>query len=64
MRINNYQGTVADRPINTTVVESVPAERTHLPAHKPSFMDNILAHMNSQDNVVPAGKLPVYNKGL
>ena len=64
MRINNYRGTVADRPIDAVVVEPegtyVPQQ---LPAQKSSFMDKILSQKNNQSNLVPAGNLPVYNKG-
>ena len=63
MRINNYQGTIADRPIDTIVVEPTTAEISQLPVKTPSFMDNVLSHLNSQNNVIPAGNLPVYDKG-
>lgn len=63
MRINNYQGTVADRPINTVVVEPVAAETPQLPARQPRFMNNVLSRLNGQGNVIPAGNLPVYDKG-
>lgn len=63
MRINNYQGTVADRPIDTVVVEPEARETPQLPARQPKFMDNVLSQLNSQSNVIPAGNLPVYDKG-
>jgi hypothetical protein len=62
MRIN-YQGTVADRPMNTVVVEPAATEEPQLPANSPNFMNNITSHLNGQNNIVPAGNLPVYDKG-
>lgn len=75
MKINNYKGTVADRPIDTVVVEPevmpmperVPGvqDRQHIPGVQDSlFIDKILSRMNGQNNIVPAGDLPVYNKGF
>ena len=63
MRINNYQGTIADRPIDTVVVEPTETETPLSPVETPSFMDNVLSHLNSQNSVIPAGNLPVYDKG-
>ena len=62
MRINNYQGTVADRPIDAVIVEPEARETPQLPAKKGRFMDNVLSQLNNQ-SVVPAGNLPVYDKG-
>lgn len=64
MRINNYQGTVADRPIDTVVVEPETREVTQSPAQKGRFMDNVLSQMNAQNSIIPAGNLPVYDKGV
>lgn len=64
MRINNYRGTVADRPIDTIVVEPAVTEAPQLPALRPNFMDNVLSHLHSQNNIVSAENLPVYNKGI
>lgn len=63
MRINNYQGTVADRSIDTVVVEPETRGTPQLPARQPKFMDNVLSHLDSQGNAIPAGNLPVYDKG-
>lgn len=63
MRINNYRGTIADRPLDTTVVDGAVSEQTQLPANKPAFMEQVLAQLNKQNNIVPAGDIPVYNKG-
>jgi len=63
MRVNNYQGTVADRPVDTVVVEPATIGTPQLPANRPSFMDNIVSRLNGQNNVIPAGNLPVYDKG-
>ena len=63
MRINDYQGTVADRPIDTVVVEPAATENTQLSVPRPNFMGNVLSHLNGQNNVIPAGNLPVYDKG-
>jgi hypothetical protein len=63
MRINNYQGTVADRPIDTVIVEPAATETPQLPTHRPGFMNNVLSRLNNQNNVIPAGNLPVYDKG-
>ena len=63
MRVNNYRGTVADRPIDAVVVEPAATGTPQLPAHAPNFMDNVLFRLNSQNNVIPAGNLPIYDKG-
>ncbi len=63
MRLNNYRGTVADRPIDTLIVQPANTETSQLPVHKPGFMDSVLSLLNSQNNVIPAGNLPVYDKG-
>lgn len=62
MRIN-YQGTVADRPMNTVVVEPATTEAPQLPAHRPNFMSNVLSHLDGQNNTISAGDIPVYDKG-
>ena len=63
MRINNYQGTVADRPIDTVVVEPATAESPLLPVHRPSYMDIVQSRLSSQNNAISAENLPVYDKG-
>jgi len=66
MRINNYQGTVTDRPIDAVVIE--PEARLTpppppLPPPEENFMDKVLSQLNSQQNIIPAGNIPVYDKG-
>lgn len=63
MRINNYQGTVADRPIDTVVVEPDVPQQPQMPMQGANYMDKILAQYKNQNQIVPAGNLPVYNKG-
>jgi hypothetical protein len=62
MHINNYQGTVADRPINTPVIQP-PIESQQLPAQRHGFMNNVLSRLANQGNAISAGNLPIYDKG-
>ena len=64
MRVDNYQGTVGDEPINTRVVqrEAEPQEERVQPPEA-SFIDRILRQLNTQ-NTVPVGRLPIYEKGI
>jgi hypothetical protein len=62
MRINNYRGTVNDRPLDAMVVEPAVNNYNSLPVKKPNFMDNVLSNVNSH-NVVPVGSVPLYDKG-
>ena len=63
MRINNYRGTVADRPIDTLVVQPAATETPQLPVATPGFMNNVLSHLSRQNDVISAGNIPVYDKG-
>jgi hypothetical protein len=64
MHINNYRGMVNDRPLDTMVVNPASGDNSP-PANmsKPTFMDNILSHVNSR-GVVPVASVPNYDKGL
>ena len=63
MRINNYKGTVADRPMDAIVVEPALSKTPQLPALRPAFMNNILSNLGRQNNVISAENIPIYDKG-
>ena len=60
MRINRLRGTVADRPIDSRVIEPDPD-----PAHHESTMQQIDAIRRGQNPVreVDLSRLPTYDKG-
>jgi len=64
MRINNYRGTVVDRPIDSVVIDpNHDIQNSPQPQGPESFIERILNTLNNQRSVVPVGDLPVYNKG-
>jgi hypothetical protein len=57
MQINRFKGTVADRPLDTKVVQAT-VHPTNFPV-----LNGMLARVNAQEQPVWLNQLPNYEKG-